>query len=158
MIAAHLRAQNFNFRLASYLDDWLALNLLERLLLQDREKCQTLLVALGFKLNKGKSELIPKQELVYIGDAFHLKLRIVTPTSARLRKLDLAIKMLLSGQNQARDFLHQLGFMASCLELIPNGLLFMRPIQLYLLAFWRPSSMDPEVEVPNTQHLKLDLR
>ena len=109
MIAAHLRAQNI--RLASYLDDWLALNQLKRLLLQDREKCLNLLVALGFIINKEKSELIPKQEIVYIGGAFHLKLGIVTPTPERLRKLDLAIQRLLSGQNQARDFLHLLGLM-----------------------------------------------
>ena len=156
VIAAHLRAQNI--RLASYLDDWLALNQLKRLLLQDREKCLNLLVALGFIINKEKSELIPKQEIVYIGGAFHLKLGIVTPTPERLRKLDLAIQRLLSGQNQARDFLHLLGLMASCLELIPNGRLFMRPIQLHLLAFWRPASMDLEVVVPITQHLKSHLR
>ena len=145
VIAAHLRAQNI--RLASYLDDWLALNQPKRLLVQDREKCLNLLVALGFIINKEKSELIPKQEIVYIGGAFHLKLGIVTPTPERLRKLDLAIQRLLSGQNQARDFLHLLGLMASCLELIPNGRLFMRPIQLHLLAFWRPASMDLEVVV-----------
>ena len=156
VIAAHLRAQNI--RLASYLDDWLALNQLKRLLVQDREKCLNLLVALGFIINKEKSELIPKQEIVYIGGAFHLKLGIVTPTPERLRKLDLAIQRLLSGQNQARDFLHLLGLMASCLELIPNGRLFMRPIQLHLLAFWRPASMDLEVVVPITQHLKSHLR
>ena len=45
VIAAHLRAQNI--RLASYLHEWLALNQLKRLLLQDREKCLNLLVALG---------------------------------------------------------------------------------------------------------------
>ena len=43
--------------------------------------------------------------------------------------------MLLLSQNQARDFLHLLGLMASWLELIPNGQLFMRPIQLHLLAW-----------------------
>ena len=69
-----------NFRIASYLDNWLALNLLKRLLFQDREKCPNLLVALGFKLNKEKSELIPKQDFVYIEVAFHLKLGIITPT------------------------------------------------------------------------------
>ena len=78
VIAAHLRAPNF--RIAYYLDNWLALNLLKRLLFQDREKCPNLLVALGFKLNKEKSELIPKQDFVYIEVAFHLKLGIITPT------------------------------------------------------------------------------
>ena len=112
----------------------------------------------GLIINKEKSELIPKQEIVYKGGAFHLKLGIVTPTPERLRKLDLEIQRLLLGQNQARDFLHLLGLMASCLELIPNGRLYMRHIQLHLLAFWRPASMDLEVVVPITQHLKSHLR
>ena len=48
--------------------------------------------------------------------------------------------------------------MASCVELIPNARLYMRPIQLHLLAFWRPSSLDLEVSIPVTQHLKCHLQ
>ena len=46
VVAAHLRAQNIH--LASYLDDWLAVNQICRWLLQDREKCLNLLMSLGF--------------------------------------------------------------------------------------------------------------
>ncbi|CAC5371868.1 unnamed protein product [Mytilus coruscus] len=41
--------------------------------------------------------------------------------------------------------------MASCIELIPNARLYMRPIQLHLLSFWRPACH------PVTQHLKSHL-
>ena len=48
--------------------------------------------------------------------------------------------------------------MASCLELIPNARLFMRPIQLHLLAFWSHASMDLEAFIPITRHLKSHLQ
>ncbi|MCG7876485.1 MAG: reverse transcriptase domain-containing protein [Candidatus Thiodiazotropha endolucinida] len=156
VVTAHLRTQNI--RLASYLDDWLVVNQIRRLLLQDRERCLNLLTSLGFIVNREKSDLVPKQEIVYIGGTFHFALRIVTPTPERIKKLVFAVKTLCRGQNQAKDFLHLLGIMASCLELIPNARLFMRPIQLHLLAFWSPASMDLEVSIPVTQHLKSHLQ
>ena len=88
---------------------------------------------------------------------FHFKLGIVTPTPERIKKLVSAIKNLHRSQNWAKDFLHLLGIMASCLELIPNARLFMRPTQLHLLAFWSPASLDLEASIPVTQHLKSHL-
>ena len=152
VVAAHLRAQNI--RLASYLDDWLAVNQIRRQLLQDREKCLNLLISLGFIINKEKSELIPKQQITYIGGLFLFDQEIVTPTPDRIRKLESAVKNIYQGHNQAKDFLHLLGIIASCLELFPNARLFMRPIQLHLLCFWKPSSLDLEIRIPVTQHLR----
>ncbi|CAC5392071.1 unnamed protein product [Mytilus coruscus] len=57
----------------------------------------------------------------------------------------------------ALDFLRILGVMASCIELIPNARLHMRPIQLHLLSFWNPICKDMTVEIPFTQHLKSHL-
>ena len=156
VVAAHLRAQNI--RLASYLDDWLAVNQIRRQLLQDREKCLNRLISLGFIINKEKSELIPKQQITYIGGLFLFDQEIVTPTPDRIKKLESAVKNIYQGQNQAKDFLHLLSLIASCLELIPNARLFMRPIQLHLLCFWKPSSLDLETRIPVTQHLKSHLQ
>ncbi|XP_078311211.1 uncharacterized protein LOC144618622 [Crassostrea virginica] len=61
--------------------------------------------------------------------------------------------MLMQGQRTARDFLQCLGIVASCIDLIPNARLYMRPIQLHLLSFWKPSSQDLEKIIPITQHL-----
>ncbi|CAC5406579.1 unnamed protein product [Mytilus coruscus] len=60
-------------------------------------------------------------------------------------------------QVTALDFLHLLGIMASCIELIPNARLYMRPIQLHLLSFWRPACQEFKTLVPVTQHLKSHL-
>jgi hypothetical protein len=81
----------------------------------------------------------------------------VTPTIERIEKLNLALETLCSGHNQATDFLHQLGIMASCIDLIPNARLYMRPIQLHLLSFWKPVSQKLDVNIPFTQHLKSHL-
>ena len=156
VVAAHLRAQSI--RLASYLDDWLVVNQVKHLLCQDRERCLHLLASLGFIVNKEKSELVPKQEITYIGGLFLFNLGVVTPTPDRVKKLVSAVNKICNGHNQAKDFLHILGIMASCLELIPNARLYMRPIQLHLLAFWKPSSLDLEVSIPVTQHLKCHLQ
>ena len=80
------------------------------------------------------------------------------PTPERLSKLLSAVNNILTNQVTAQDFLHLLGLMASCLELIPNARLYMRPIQLHLLCFWKPSSMNLTVKIPVTQHLKSHLR
>jgi hypothetical protein len=44
--------------------------------------------------------------------------------------------------------------MASCIELVPNARLFMRPVQLHLLHYWRPSSRNLSFKIPVTNHLK----
>ena len=70
VVTAHLHRQNI--RLASYLDDWLAVNQLRRMLLQNRDVILNLLFHLGFIVNKDKSNLVPTQKLTYIGGLFHL--------------------------------------------------------------------------------------
>ncbi|VDH88860.1 Hypothetical predicted protein [Mytilus galloprovincialis] len=88
---------------------------------------------------------------------FHLDKGLVYPTMERIEKLQILLEKMLSGQNLALDFLKILGMMASCIELIPNARLFMRPIQLHLLSFWRPVSKNMLAHVPLTQHLKSHL-
>ncbi|CAC5403693.1 unnamed protein product [Mytilus coruscus] len=152
VVAAHLRTQNI--RLATYLDDWLLVNAQEKMLISDREKTLSLLVKLGFIVNLQKSSLIPSQEITYIGALFNFKKEIVSPTMERILKLEMLVRSLMKGHNTARDYLMLLGLIASSIELIPNARLFMRPIQLHLLHFWRPSTRDLTYQIPFTQHLK----
>lgn len=67
-------------------------------------------------------------------------------------------KMLMNGQKTARDLLQWLGIVSSCIDLILNARLYMRPIQLHLLSFWKPRSLYLEKVIPITQHLKLHLQ
>ena len=58
--------------------------------------------------------------------------------------------MIFKGQRTARLFLVLLGKIASCLHLIPDAGLFMRPIQLHLLEPWSPVRMDMSIKNPLT--------
>ena len=133
------------------------LNQIKALLLQDQEKCLSLLSSLGFIVNTEKSTLRSTQKITYIGGLFLLNLGLVFPTPERVSKLLSAVNNILTNQVTAQDFLQLLGLMSSCLELIPNARLYMRPIQLHLLCFWKPSSMNLTVKIPITQHLKSHL-
>ena len=155
MVAAHLRAPNI--RLAAYLDDWFVVNQNKQMLIEDREKTLNLLINLGFIVNlEEKSNSIPTQTITYIGAMFCLKEGIVRLALERITKLLLGIENILKMESQAtaRDCLHLLIIMASCIELIPNARLFMRPIQLHLLFHWKPSSQILETKVPFSKHLK----
>ncbi|VDI67952.1 Hypothetical predicted protein [Mytilus galloprovincialis] len=130
------------------------------MLISDREKTLKLLTNLGFVVNLEKSSLIPTQSITYIGAVFSLKEGMVRPTSERVSKLLSAVELILNKQNQAtaRDFLQLLGIMASCIELIPNARLFMRPIQLHLLYHWKPVCQNLGIKIPCSEHLKGHLR
>ena len=151
VVAGYLRMQNL--RLAVYLDDWFLLNAVREILIQNRRVMLNLLSRLGFLVNREKSQLQPTQQIVYIGGLFDLQKGLVRPTSDRIQKIHLAIRILMSDSATARDYLHALGLMASCVELIPFARLHMRPIQLHLLHFWRPVSRKWEAKIPISQHL-----
>ncbi|VDI37683.1 Hypothetical predicted protein [Mytilus galloprovincialis] len=86
----------------------------------------------------------------YIGALFHLDLGIVMPTQERVLKLQKTVKVMsLKKHATARDFLHLLGIMASCIEMIPYARLHMRPIQIYLLSHWRPTFSKSGTECSN---------
>ena len=158
IVAAHLRAQNI--RLAAYLDDWFVVNQNKGKLVADREKAINLLIKLGFIINVEKSNLNPTQSIIYIGADFSLQEGLVRPTQERVVKLQAGVKNVLNKQSQAtaKDYLHLLGIMASCIELIPNARLFMRPVQLHLLFHWKPSCRNLDQKIPFSCHLKGHLK
>ena len=125
VIAAYLRMQNV--RLAVYLDDWFIVNQIKKMLIVDKEKSLSLLVRLGFIVNLEKSSLIPSQSVTYIGALFHLDKGVVCPTLERILKIKQAIQALKK-EMTAQSYLRLLGLMASCIELVPNARLFMRPV------------------------------
>lgn len=132
VVADYLRTRNIC--LVVYLDDWLVVNQCKENFIQDREICLNLLVSLGFIINKMKSCLDPCQSNVYLGALFLFKqkYRVVLPSQDRMVNLVHTTKMLMNGQKTARDLLQWLGIVSSCIDLILNARLYMRPIQLHL--------------------------
>ena len=151
VVAAHLRMQSI--RLAVYLEDWLALNAIQQMLLRDRKRILELLSQLGFLINSEKSNLEQTQDITYIGGIFRLDKGIVLPTPDRMLKLREVVTNLMGKVVPARLYLQTLGVMTSCIELIPNARLYMRPVQLHLLHWWKPVSRDLEALIPSSQHL-----
>ena len=145
VIAAYLRMQNL--RLAVYLDDWFLVNQIRQLLIRDKIRTLDLLSELGFLINLEKSALQPSQNITYIGAFFLLEKGLVCPTLERIVKIFQAIQ-LLKREPTAQNFLHLLGLMASCIEIVPHARLFMRPVQLHLLHYWRPISRDLQTKIP----------
>lgn len=129
VVVAHLC--KFNICLSSFLDNWLATNKTKKLLLQDRAQILSHLYRLGFIVNKEKSQLVPIQSLVYLGSHWDFIKGLVFPTDERLTNLKLAVGNIQKGLCTAKHFIILLRMIASCLELIPNARLFMRPIQLH---------------------------
>ncbi|CAC5412705.1 unnamed protein product [Mytilus coruscus] len=69
----------------------------------------------------------------------HLK-GLVFPSQERFKNISQMIQIFLHSQTvEARVMLRLLGLMASCIDLVPWARLHMRPLQLYLLAWWRPA-------------------
>lgn len=80
-------SRKLGIRLASYLDDWLALNQIEQYLLQNREKILGLLFQLGFMINKNTSQLVSVQTLTYLGAIFSCENGLAFPTPERVYSL-----------------------------------------------------------------------
>ena len=150
-VAAYLRQQTI--RLTVYLDDWLIVNRSINSVSKDRDYAINLLLSLGFIVNVKKSNLCPVQHFVYLGGQFALDRGTVSPTQDRVIALNAAIQTIQHKICTARDYLHLLGLMASCIQIVPNARLYMRPIQKHLLSHWRPASQEWEAIIPFTQQL-----
>jgi len=76
------------------------------------------------------------------------------PTWERIDKIALAVKNILFKKvATAREFLHLLCLLASCVEIVQFARSHMRPIKLYRFHFWKPSSMDLGFKEPIQSHL-----
>jgi hypothetical protein len=132
-----------------YLDDWIVR-------FQDREQLKWMgqylvdsLQERGWIINWPKSNLDPKQCLTFIGWEFVTQKGLVRlPMDSVESILECILMIKIQPTVEARLFLRMLGLMASTLEEVPFERLRMRPLQMYLLCFWKPTSMSLEYVVP----------
>ena len=136
-VGSYLRSRQIQIYM--YLDDWLIKNQDKHLLRQQISQVLEVIQGLGLLVNWTKSQLEPTQTIQYLGSVFSLKDGVVYPTMDRYRKLQEALQNL-SSQDQvtAQTFLQLLGLMASFIDLTPFSRLHMRPIQFYVLSWWKP--------------------
>ena len=69
---------------------------------------------------------------------------------AKIRKTCFALKKVPTAKLYRRLF----GLMASCITLVPNACLHMRPIQLHLLHFWSPAKISANRDSLQHSHRK----
>ena len=79
-----LMAQARNLRIHQYLDDWLLRSPTKDQCLKDSEKLVKLVQELGWLINFQKSELVPTQNLDFLGYHFDLQRGLVFPTQKKL--------------------------------------------------------------------------
>ena len=149
---AHMRA----ISLLQYLDDWLIRSPDKLLLSQQTGWLLEVMRRAGFVLNEAKSHLTPTQRITHIGVEYHLDLGLMFPPMTRVQKFEHRILTLLKiPVTTAFFWLSLLGILSSATDAIPLGRLHLRPLQLYLLAHWRPASRNLKALIP-VKHDLLD--
>ncbi len=120
-------------RIMNYIDDWLILAQSHQLAVRHRDDVLAHLEKLGLRLNAKKSVLSPLQRTTFLGviwDSTSMQARL---SPARIESILLAVKRIRLGQSlTVRQFQRLLGLMAAASNVIPVGLLHMRPLQWWL--------------------------
>ena len=112
MVAKEVKLVAFQkgIRIHQYLDDWLVRASTHHTCLQHTQILVTLCQELGWLVNKGKSELVPKQVFNFVGYQFDLKEGKVRPTEERWQALTHKIRSILSDPHcPVRQFMSLIG-------------------------------------------------
>ena len=109
-----------------YLDDWLLRAMSRAICLAHTQ------LAL---VNWAKSELVPTQRFVFLGEAYDLVVGLVRPSQEAVTKVLALCRVLRRQPLQTACFLRRLlGVLNSVADIIPYGRLHTRPLQLFLIA------------------------
>ncbi|KAL0159531.1 hypothetical protein M9458_043256, partial [Cirrhinus mrigala] len=120
-------------RILNYIDDWLILAASESLAVQHRDVVLAHMKALGLRLNGKKSVLSPSQRTTYLGVVWDSTTMQARLSPARIESILAAVKRVKEGRSlTVKQFLQLLGLMAAASNVIPFGLLYMRPLQWWL--------------------------
>ena len=134
-----------------YLDDWLSRNQSRLILLEHRHFIIQLITSLGLIINQEKSDLIPTQMFTFIGMEFLTHMNIVRVPQARVQiLLETVKKFSQKTYVSAREFLSLLGQLNAAADFVMLGRLHLRPLQMSLLAQWRPQTLPLQHQIKLT--------
>ncbi|KAJ7996342.1 hypothetical protein DPEC_G00236110 [Dallia pectoralis] len=120
-------------RILNYIDDWLILAPSEHLAVRHRDVVLAHINKLGLRLNAGKSVLSPVQVTTFLGVVCDSTTMREHLSPARVASILAAIEQVRLGQSlTVKQFQRLLGLLAAASNVIPCGLLFMRPLQWWL--------------------------
>ena len=145
-------------RIHQYIDDWLMRAKPKQQCQENTHRLIHLVESLGWIINFQKSDLVPTQEIEFLGYKFDLRVGLAFPTQKKIdRLLEKIVSMVKASQISPRELMLLIGSMASMEKTIPLGHLHMRQLQWYLKTHWRyPQSLD--IPVPVSQVLKNHLQ
>ena len=150
-------AHSQGIRLLRYLDDWLILADSESKLKDHLNRLLLLCQDLGILVNEGKSDLVPKRQIKYLGMLIDSQRVRAFPTQARIDNLLAIVKSFLDcPAPRAREWQVLLGHLSSLEKLVPRGRIRMRSLQLELRAQWSQSA-DPDSRVSWSEQVRQDL-
>jgi ribonuclease HI len=128
-------------RIHSYLDDWLIPATSYNGNLRNTKFLLQVARRLGFHFNMAKSDLIPKQEFVFLGMLINTRTLLVSPSLARTQRLlQLISQLLLHHTTTARRILSLIGMMESLAPVVTLGRVFKRPLQRLLQGQWNQAT------------------
>ncbi|KAI2655685.1 Retrovirus-related Pol polyprotein from transposon 17.6 [Labeo rohita] len=114
----------------NYIDDWLILASSESLAARHRDVVLAHMETLGLRLNAKKCVLFPLQRTTYLGVVWDSTTMQARLSPARIESILAAVATVKEGQSLNNSPLQQLlGLMAAASNVIPFGLLYMRPLQ-----------------------------
>ncbi len=127
-VLAPLRLQGI--RILNYIDDWLILAQSEMEAARHRDVVLAHMKQLGLRLNAKKSVLSPVQRTTYLGVVWNSTTMQARMSPARIESIFKSVKRVREGQSlTVKQFQRLLGLMAAASNVIPFGLLYMRPLQ-----------------------------
>ncbi len=128
---APLRLQGI--RILNYIDDWLILAHSEQLAVRHRDVVLAHMKELGLRLNAKKSVLSPFQRTTYLGVVWDSTTMQARLSPARIESILNTVRRVREGLSlTVKQFQILLGLMAAASNVIPFGLLYMRPLQWWL--------------------------
>ncbi len=130
-VLAPLRLQGI--RILNYIDNWLILAQSEMEAARHRDVVLAHMKQLGLRLNAKKSVLSPVQMTTYLGVVWNSTTMQARMSPARIESIFTSVKRVREGQSlTVKQFQRLLGLMAAASNVIPFGLLYMRPLQWWL--------------------------
>lgn len=148
----HLRGMHFD----PYIDDCLMSNPQPLVLRRQAALALDLLRQLGWLVNREKSQLVPSQDLTFIGGRFRTDLGLLLVPPDRWTKIQSFVHRALVSPLRLRDWQSLLGLLTSAQALTLRGRLMIRPLQVFLSPYIR--SDDTSVRISLPAHLSQYLR
>ena len=146
-VIAHLHT--LSIQAHSYLDDSLLKEFDSEILSRHTFLFIRLLLDLGFLISWKKSQILPSQDFLFLGEHYRTDLGLIFPPEEIFQLLCQKILIFSNSPSfTAQQFSQLLGFLNSLADVVPLGRLHIRPLQFFLQEHWDSASQVWEALVP----------